>query len=95
MGRTLPTIIQTIRFEEEQWKAYRRALRQEDRVLFDALWRFVRHYAVSAQMANRPVYFEALMMNMLMGVMKMVQEKAAATSLEPPKNNENPQGLDL
>ena len=76
MGRTLPTIIQFIRFEEEQWKPYRRALRQEDRELFDELWRYVRHFAVSAQMANRPVPFEALLMNMLLGVLKEARKQA-------------------
>ena len=70
MGRTLPTIIQLIRFEEEQWGAYRRALRAEDRELFDALWRHVRHYAVSSQMANRPVPFESLLVSMILGVLK-------------------------
>ncbi len=74
MGRTLPTIIQMIRFEEEQWQAYRRALRQEDRDLFDSLWRSVRHYAVSAQMANRPVPFEGLLFSMILGVLKEVRE---------------------
>lgn len=73
MGRTLPTIIQLIRFEEQQWTAYRRALREEDREDFDALWRFVRHYAVSAQMANRPIPFEALLMSMMLGVLKEVR----------------------
>jgi hypothetical protein len=70
MGRTLPTIIQLIHFEEETWKDYRRALRKEDRELFDELWRYVRHYAVSAQMASRPVPFEALLFSMILGVLK-------------------------
>ena len=70
MGRTLPTIIQFIHFEEEQWQAYRRALRVEDRELFDALWRSVRHFAVSSQMANRPIPFESLLVSMILGVLK-------------------------
>jgi hypothetical protein len=73
MGRTLPTMIQFIHFEEAQWKAYRRALRQEDRELFDTLWRYVRHFAVSAQMANRPIPFESLMFSMILGVLKEIQ----------------------
>ena len=84
MGRTLPTMIQFIHFEEEQWKAYRRALRQEDREAFDALWRYVRHFAVSAQMANRPIPFESLMLSMILGVLKELRAK------------QNPsQGLDI
>ena len=72
MGRTLPTIIQFIRFEEEQWSAYRRALRREDREIFDALWRYARSFAVSAQMANRPIPFEALTMSMLLGLLREI-----------------------
>jgi len=78
MGRTLPTMIQFIHFEEEQWKAYRRALRLEDRPLFDALWRHVRHFAVSAQMANRPIPFEALMFSMILGVLKELRSPNGA-----------------
>jgi hypothetical protein len=81
MGRTLPTIIQLIHFEEDQWKGYRRALRQEDRELFDALWRSVRHYSVSSQMANRPVPFEALLVSMILGVLKEVRTPHA----DPPR----------
>ncbi len=72
MGRTLPTMIQLIHFEEEQWAAYRRALRQEDREVFDQLWRYVRHFAVSAQMANRPIPFEALLFSMILGLGKEI-----------------------
>ena len=70
MGRTLPTMIQYIHFEEEQWKSYRRALRQEDRELFDTLWQYVRHFAVSSQIANRPIPFESLLLSMILGVLK-------------------------
>ena len=72
MGRTLPTIVQFIHFEEEQWKAYRRALRREDREIFDALWRSVRHFAVSSQMANRAIPFEALLVSMILGAYKRI-----------------------
>lgn len=89
MGRTLPTIVQFIHFEEEQWKGFRRALRKEDQPLFDRLWRYVRFYAASAQMANRPVPFEALLMAMMMGILKEAQESPK----ELPHDN-NP-GVDL
>jgi hypothetical protein len=84
MGRTLPTIIQVIHFEEQQWKAYRRALRQEDRELFDTLWRHVRHFAVSAQMANRPVPFESLMFSMILGVLKEIRRSRSSSDVERP-----------
>jgi len=81
MGRTLPTIIQFIRFEEDQWKGYRRALRKEDRELFDSLWRYVRHFAVSAQMANRPVPFESLMVCMILGVLKELRSRPSSPAI--------------
>jgi len=96
MGRTLPTIIQLIHKEQDLWKPYRRALRQEDREIFDTLWRSVRHFAVSAQMSNRPIYFEALLVSMLMGVLK--EMRSGRPILEPPKedsSHEDPPGLDL
>ena len=68
MGRTLPTIIQTLELELEAWKLFRRALRREDQEAFDALWRHVRRHAAPASMASRPVPLESVFMAMLVGV---------------------------
>jgi len=68
MGRTLPTIVQTLRAEEAGWKLFRRALRREDQEAFDALWRFARYHAAPASMASRPMPFEAAIMAMLVGL---------------------------
>jgi hypothetical protein len=74
MGRTLATTVQLIQAEEAVWQAFRRALRTEDREAFDRLWRHVRFHAVPASMANRPVPFEALLMAMLVGIAKELDE---------------------
>ena len=74
MGRTLPTIVQTLRAEEEGWKDFRRALRREDQEAFDALWRFARRHAAPASMAGRPMPMEAAFMGMLVGLARELLE---------------------
>ncbi|MFI5351083.1 MAG: hypothetical protein ACHQ2Z_16185, partial [Elusimicrobiota bacterium] len=74
MGRTLPTIVQTLQAEEEAWKLFRRALRKEDQEAFDALWRFARYHAAPASMASRPMPFEAALMAMLVAVERQLME---------------------
>jgi len=68
VGRTLPTIIQTLEAEKEEWKLFRRALRKEDQDAFDALWRVARRHAAPSAMASRPVPLDAVFMSMLVGL---------------------------
>ena len=68
MGRTLPTITQTLQAEEESWRHFRRALRKEDQEAFDALWRYARRHAAPAAMASRPMPIEAFFMAILVGL---------------------------
>jgi hypothetical protein len=77
MGRTLGTIVQIIQAEEASWQAFRRALRTEDRAAFDRLWTYVRFHAVAASMANRPVPFESLLLAMIVGLSKEVEDLQA------------------
>ena len=74
MGRTLPTIVQTLQAEEEAWKLFRRALRKEDQDAFDALWRFARYHAAPASMASRPMPLEAALMAMMVAVERQIME---------------------
>jgi hypothetical protein len=74
MGRTLPTIVQSLQAEEAAWKLFRRALRKEDQEAFDALWRFARFHAAPASMASRPMPFEAALMAMLVAVERQIME---------------------
>ena len=82
MGRTLPTIVQTLQAEQEAWKLFRRALRKEDQEAFDALWRFARYHAAPASMASRPMPFEAAMMAMLVAVERQLIELEKAKGKE-------------
>ncbi len=74
MGRTLPTVVQLIRNEEDSWKHFRRALRKEDQEAFDELMRTMRRHAAPICMASRPVPFEALFMAMLVSLMRSVMD---------------------
>ena len=74
MGRTLPTIVQALRAEEDGWKHFRRALRLEDQEAFDALWRYARRHAAPASMASRPMPLEAAFMGMLVGLQRRVMD---------------------
>ena len=74
MGRTLPTVVQLIRNEEDSWKHFRRALRKEDQEAFDELMRFMRRHAAPICMASRPVPFESLLMAMLVSLMRDVMD---------------------
>ena len=70
MGRTLPTIVQLLHNEREEWKRFRRALRHEDQEAFDALWRYARRHAAPAAMASRPIPMEAVFMAALVGLQR-------------------------
>ena len=74
MGRTLPTITQTLQLEEAAWKHYRRALRREDQEAFDALWRYARRHAAASSMASRAVPLEAALLSMLVGIARRALE---------------------
>ena len=74
MGRTLPTIVQSLQAEEAAWKLFRRALRREDQEAFDTLWRFARFHAAPASMASRPMPFEAALMAMMVAVERQIME---------------------
>ena len=77
MGRTLPTIVMALRAEEELWKDFRRALRQEDQEAFDELWRCARRHAAAAAMAGRAVPLEAALMGMLVGLERRLMDMGA------------------
>jgi hypothetical protein len=74
MGRTLPTVVQTLHLERDSWKDFRRALRREDQEIFDGLWRHARRHAAPLSMASRPVPMEGILMAMLLGLAARVVE---------------------
>ena len=72
MGRTLPSINWQIEEERHAWHAFRRTLRKEDRIHFDALWRYAKLHAAESSMASRALPFESMLISMLLEQQKQI-----------------------
>jgi hypothetical protein len=66
MGRTLATFTQLIRQEIDSWRRYRRALRQEDQAVLDALFAAARRHSAAGAYLAREVPFDVMLMSMLL-----------------------------
>jgi len=75
MGRTVLPFTQELYREEESWKSYRRALRREDRAMFDELFAAARYHTAACTCSGRAVPFEAILMSILL------EERRAAREL--------------
>jgi hypothetical protein len=75
MGRTVLPFTQELYREEESWRGFRRALRREDRDLFDALFAAARYHTAACTCAGRPVPFDAILMSIL------IEERRSAREL--------------
>ena len=74
MGRTVLPFTQELYREEESWKAFRRALRREDRELFDELFAAARYHTAACTCSGRAVPFEAILMSILVEERRAVRE---------------------
>jgi hypothetical protein len=74
MGRTVLPFTQELYREEASWKAFRRALRREDRELFDELFAAARYHTAACTCAGRAVPFEAILMSVLLEGRRAVRE---------------------
>ena len=75
MGRTVLPFTQELYREEDSWKPFRRALRREDRELFDELFAAARYHTPACTCSGRAVPFEAILMSIL------IEERRAAREL--------------
>jgi hypothetical protein len=77
MGRNNDTFTLLIDRNREEWSKFRRALRKEDQLLFDELWRAPKlHLAAGAFLANG-VPLETIFMSMLLEQYKMIKQLEA------------------
>ena len=76
MGRTVLPFTQELYREEESWKAFRRALRREDRELLDELFAAARYHTAACTCSGRAVPFEAILMSILVEERRAVRELA-------------------
>ena len=60
MGRTVPSFRPALEHEIESWKDFKRALRPEDRKVFNKLMNFARIHADAGSMSARPMLSEIL-----------------------------------
>jgi hypothetical protein len=74
MGRTVLPFTQELYREEEAWKAFRRALRREDRELFDELFAAARYHTAACTCSGRAVPFEAILMSILLEERRAMRE---------------------
>jgi hypothetical protein len=74
VGRTVLPFTQALHQEETSWKEFRRALRREDRELFDELFAFARYHTTACACSGRPLPFEAILMGILVEERRAVRE---------------------
>ncbi len=74
MGRTVLPFTQELYREEESWKPFRRALRREDRELFDDLFAAARYHAAACTCSGRALPFDAILMSVLIEERRAVRE---------------------
>lgn len=77
MGRNNDTFTLVIDRNRGEWSKFRRALRKEDQLLFDEMWRAPKiHLAAGAFIANE-IPFESILMAMLLEQHKRIRRLEA------------------
>lgn len=63
MGRTVPSFRPALEHEIESWKDFKRALRPEDKEIFNRLMNYARIHADAGSNSARPLLSEVLFMS--------------------------------
>lgn len=72
MGRTLPSFMQVILNEQASLAKFRRALRVEDQIALDDLFRFAHYHVAAAAYASHTLPFEVMLLAMLLEEHKLI-----------------------
>jgi hypothetical protein len=80
MGRTVTPFSIVLGQEESRLKKFRRAMRAEDQRRFDELFEHVRRYIQAAMQAAAPEPMESVVLLMLIGMQKEIEELKARVS---------------
>lgn len=72
MGKTVPSYRMSLDREVQRWSGFARALRKEDRAVFDQLMNACRNYASAGSNATRPILFEPMVMSILLHQQKIL-----------------------
>ena len=68
-------MIQRLEDEHSSWWHFRRALRAEEQIAFDGLWRYAKRYAAASSTTSRPATFENALMGMLLGLARQLERR--------------------
>ena len=74
MGRTVPSFRPALEHEIESWKEFKRALRPEDKKVFDKLMNFARIHADAGSLGARPMLSEILFMSFAIEQEKKIEK---------------------
>ncbi len=74
MGKTIPSYRMGLEEELKRWDAFTKALRDEDRKIFEDMMSACRIYASAAGAATRPIILEAMFMSILLSHHKILKE---------------------
>jgi len=88
LGKTVESYRMALDREVQRWSGFARALRKEDRAVFEQLIDMCRNYASAGSNATRPVLFEAMVMSILLHQQKILNnfEELLAAPKQPPKS---------
>jgi len=88
MGRTVPSFRPALEHEIESWKDFKRALRPEERRIFDKLMNYARIHADAGSLAGRPILSEILFISFALEQEKKIELlESRITELEEKINN--------
>jgi len=73
MGRTVPSFRPALEHEIESWKDFKRALRPEERRIFDKLMNYARIHADAGSLAGRPILSEILFISFALEQEKKIE----------------------
>jgi hypothetical protein len=74
LGKTVPSYRVALDHEIQRWNGFARALRKEEREVFEQLIDICKNYASAASCATRPVLFEAMAMTILLDQQKIISQ---------------------
>jgi hypothetical protein len=89
VGKTVESYRVALDVELQRWSGFSRALRKEDKKVFDQLMDTCRNYASAGSNATRPVLFEAMVMSILLHQQKIIN-KLEKDSLAARKKSNKP-----
>lgn len=72
MGKTVESYRMALDREVQRWSGFARALRKDDRIVFEQLMDICRNYASAGSNSTRPILFEPMVMSILLHQQKTV-----------------------